>query len=163
MVTAQATSVLGELLESRHMLPIILPSDPKFLCAVPSRRGWENLSQQPFVARDRDERHGFDGSNGTALKRYKTDFQLLPCDGESISIRSLALVDGADWRARCRASEVAEQELDTDGEENIVPVNELEVGSRPGSPHLTSLQPPLGLRRQRREVSGNEESHAGAL
>lgn len=39
----QPPEILGELLESRYMLPLLLPSDPRMLAAVPSRSSEQRI------------------------------------------------------------------------------------------------------------------------
>ena len=45
---AKPPEVLGEFLDSRHMLPLLLPSDPRMLSAAPKRPSlWKNVGSGP--------------------------------------------------------------------------------------------------------------------
>jgi hypothetical protein len=154
--------VLGELLESRHMLPIILPSDSRFLAAVSTRHGWEDVTRGPFVVGVSDEGHLQERRNGFGGKKPALQYELFQCNLATASLRSMTLVDGAEWTIQRHAMEGEADEHDSEigSEPPAVVTEDLEDEDltsvlRPQSPHFTSLQPPLGSRRQRRE-SGDD-------
>ena len=90
-----APEVLGELLDSRYMLPVFLPSDPRLLGAVPGKK--------PFV--DDDTRHP-DAVNGRALSRASQGspgalaWRLPTSRLREVGIRTLQWIDGPSSTAR---------------------------------------------------------------
>ncbi|KAF7965893.1 hypothetical protein HWV62_40993 [Athelia sp. TMB] len=71
---AKAPEVLGELLDSRHMLPLLLPSDPRLLAASP----------------------------GKTIEAEKHQSAQLTVDGRSVSRASAGHRGSMEWRSRAR-------------------------------------------------------------
>jgi hypothetical protein len=106
--------VLGELLESRHMIPLILPSDPKFLCAVSRDLELETVTSRfPGVVHQ-----GPITGNPTSkpLARYMR-YRLRPCTLRSLTSKILTLVDGSQWVHRKRESELEQDYVHIQGKQ----------------------------------------------
>lgn len=94
---ASAPEALGELLDSRHMLPLILPSDPCLLGAVPARipvtearTRSDSIALDPTRSSSRAS-HGITGALGWKLRSRRM---------REVEIRTLQWIDGAPSTAR---------------------------------------------------------------
>lgn len=135
-----APDALGELLDSRHMLSVYLPSDPRLLGAVPGKR--------PFV--DDEPRNSDTTVNGRSVSRASQGtrgamaWRLQSNKLREVGIRTLQCVDGARSTARWYQSPKPEPD-DEDDEETPPPPYEAEdpngvaVEQPRISTHLTPL------------------------
>ncbi|KAG2350276.1 hypothetical protein BDR05DRAFT_9958 [Suillus weaverae] len=74
---AKAPQVLGELLDSRHMLPLFLPSDPRVLSATPEKRVVSGYGERPGArtaahARSTSQASTLDGDGGAMKWRCRS-------------------------------------------------------------------------------------------
>lgn len=136
--------VLGELMESRYMLPLLFPSDPQSLRAVPL---------DPHELSERNE----EPNTPTPLRAL--DFRYLPLNVRAVEFRVINLVDGEGKRDLVDSSMTIdnttvneEEEVDTAGDSRSKENDEDEV---PKSPLLTNLHPQPSLARKAR-VSATE-------
>lgn len=138
--------VLGELLDSRHMLPIFLPSDPRFLGAVPAKRfqGSEPLGLTP-------------GRRSASRARPPMSWRLQSKKLREVEIRTLQWVDGTPSTARWYRSMDVEDEY----EEKPPPYSPEESDSAIGSPvaelrvatHFTPLTRSRSMARSKGRIS----------
>ncbi|KAI0788667.1 DIL domain-containing protein [Abortiporus biennis] len=95
---ARPPEVLGELLDSRHMLPLLLPSDPRLLGAVPSKNVDAEDEKRNSVTNgletQRSASRASSGSRGAMAWRVQTRKL------REISMTTLQWVDGALSAAR---------------------------------------------------------------
>ncbi|KAJ3549652.1 hypothetical protein NM688_g5158 [Phlebia brevispora] len=109
-----APDALGELLDSRHMLSVYLPSDPRLLGAVPGKR--------PFV--DEDPQHLDAKANGRSVSRASQGtrgammWRLQSSKLREVGIRTLQSIDGARSTARWYRPLEPEPEADDDDDED---------------------------------------------
>ena len=101
---------LGELLDSRHMLPLYLPTDPRLLGAIPGKK--------PFV----DDDGRFDATNpnrapsrASQRSRGAVTWRLQSSRLREVGIRTLQFIDGASSTARWYRP-VEDAEADEGGE-----------------------------------------------
>lgn len=90
-----APEVLGELLDSRHMLPLVLPSDPRMLGAIPGKRA--GSEGRPVSAGLEGVRSASRASHGT---RGSMAWRLYGRKLREIEIKTLQWVDGVPSTAR---------------------------------------------------------------
>lgn len=102
-----APDTLGELMDSRHMLPLVLPSDPRLLGAVPAkspltqtRPRSDSVAPDPTRSSSRAS-HGITGTLGWKLRSRKM---------REVEIRTLQWIDGAPSAARWYRSTEFEDE-----------------------------------------------------
>lgn len=86
--------VLGELLDSRHMLPLLLPTEPKLLGAVPSRRLAADTRERDSLMHGQNQSQASLGNRG-AMAWYLNSKKL-----REVGISTLQWVDGAVSAAR---------------------------------------------------------------
>ncbi|KAH8102551.1 DIL domain-containing protein [Cristinia sonorae] len=86
--------ILGELLDSRHMLPLLLPSDPKMLGAVPSKRAAVEERKRPDLSHGRSASQASIGSRGAMAWRLNSKKL------RDVGMGTLQWVDGAVSAAR---------------------------------------------------------------
>src|ERR1700761_8988075 len=84
--------VLGELLESRYMLPLVLPSDPQFLCAI--SKDCEFVDGVTLLRGD-ERRYHTSYSPSTSPRIQQMRFRMMPCKLNSVTLQILSLVDGS--------------------------------------------------------------------
>lgn len=90
----QPPEVLGELLDSRHMLPLLLPSDPKLLGAVPSKRPSTDEHKRSSLT------HGRSVSQASLGSRGAMAWNLNSKKLRDVGMSTLQWVDGAVSAAR---------------------------------------------------------------
>ena len=120
---------LGELLDSRHMLPVYLPSDPRFLGAVPGRKPFmedDKRNSDPNVMEGRAPSRASQGARGAV------EWRLQSGKLREVGIRTLQWIDGPSSAARWfRATDPeAEEDEDEDEEQPLPPYT-------PDDPELT--------------------------
>ncbi|KAI0320337.1 DIL domain-containing protein, partial [Amylostereum chailletii] len=88
---AKPPEVLGEFLDSRHMLPLLLPSDPRMLSAVPKKPPlWKD-------SRPGNEQAGSDGRSASRMSRRSADnipWQTSTRRLRDVGLETLQWVDG---------------------------------------------------------------------
>ena len=98
--------VLGELLDSRHMLPLMLPSDPRLLGAVPSKRSPSEESRDSLS-------HGRSASRASLGSTSAMAWRLNSRKLREVGVGTLQWVDGAisasRWYRRAQV-QIAEEE-----------------------------------------------------
>lgn len=97
---------LGELLDSRHMLPIYLPSDPRMLGAIPAKE----ISTHD--RRNGDSSGPLNGKRSGSHVRPAMSWRLASRKLREVEIRTLQWVDGAPSAARWYRSLDVEDEED---------------------------------------------------
>jgi hypothetical protein len=141
--------ILGELMESRHMLPLVFPSDSQMLRTVP-------LDPQEIAERNQEP------NTPTPLKTLP--YRLLRLDLRAVELQVIELVDGEERRRPIidGAYSIDNTTIDTEepvedapSEHNGVDDADGDLGDRPLSPHLTKLHPQPSLSRKAR-VSATE-------
>lgn len=107
---AKAPQVLGELLDSRYMLPLLLPSDPRMLAASPGKHPFPGAEEKrrsaQLAAEGRSASRASAGSRGSMAWRSKSH------KVREIGVEALQCVDGI-WSAS-RWGMVAEPHDDSD-------------------------------------------------
>ncbi|PCH33875.1 hypothetical protein WOLCODRAFT_135367 [Wolfiporia cocos MD-104 SS10] len=88
---ASAPEPLGELLDSRHMLPLLLPSDPRMLGALPASRSLSDDEKQhnPRLSQDSTASRASFGARGAMAWRLKSKKL------RDVGVGTLQWVDGA--------------------------------------------------------------------
>jgi hypothetical protein len=139
--------VLRELLDSRYILPILFPSDPKYLRAV---------SMDPYEIMEL----GQEPNTPTPLKTLP--FRLQPLNTKSVELRIMNLIDGErretvyDIMTGMDNSTIAnEEDENSDDTEEDNQESAVDLTLRPTSPYLTTLHPQPSLSRKAR-VSASE-------
>lgn len=104
-----APEALGELMDSRHMLPLILPSDPRLLGAVPAKAAipQARLRSDPLVAENAVRSSSRASNRASEALGWRLRTRKL----REVEIRTLQWVDGAPSAARWyRAVEFDEED-----------------------------------------------------
>ncbi|TFY55227.1 hypothetical protein EVJ58_g8382 [Rhodofomes roseus] len=104
---ARAPEPLGELLDSRHMLPLLFPSDPKMLGALPANRTTpeEDKRSSSRLSQDSSASRASFGTRGAMTWRLKTKKL------RDVSAITLQFVDGSRAARRwTRPAEIEEEE-----------------------------------------------------
>lgn len=162
-VPPKPPAVLGELLDSRHMLPLLLPSDPIHLGALPilpkekhlENDGSKVENSRPSSVNSSRSRGCMEWSSRTRKLRV-VGTEILSLMGETFhpggrwkwSASVLEIGDEADLQSKA-SSQVAYPETNE--------VAEVEEGERTKSPKLT-LNPPRMNKGQRRKASEDDQS-----
>lgn len=123
---ASAPEPLGELMDSRFMLPLLLPSDPRMLGALPAKRPLsdeEKPHHNPRLSQDSTASRASFGSRGAMAWRLKSKKL------REVGVGTLQWVDGL--RSATRWSRAAE-------------VNEEEWSDQPPPYSMDDIQPPQG-------------------
>ncbi|KAI0756736.1 DIL domain-containing protein [Daedaleopsis nitida] len=156
---AKAPDPLGELLDSRHMLPLLLPSDPRMLGAIPTKpanfddekRTSVRLSVDSSSRSTSRASFGNRGAMGWRFSRHLRD----------IGPTTLQWVDGSGAAARWTRPEPEPVELEDDDERPPPPYSPDEHGEDGDdlkidtAVHLTVLtRAPSGRSRGRASVAG---------
>ncbi|TCD67088.1 hypothetical protein EIP91_000551 [Steccherinum ochraceum] len=101
--------VLGELLDSRHMLPLLLPSDPRLLGAAPSTRPASEETKRSSMSHGRNASQASLGSQGAMAWRLNSKRL------RDVGMGTLQWVDGAvsasRWYRRAQV-QIAEEEAE---------------------------------------------------
>jgi len=148
-------AVLGELVDSRHMLPLLLPSDPIHLGALPilpkekhlDRHGSKEENSRPSSVNSTRSRGCMEWSSKTRKLRV-VGTEILDLMGEPS-------YPGGRWKWTTSALEIGDEaEPESKGGSEVAypeanEVTELEHGERAKSPKLT-LNPPRVNKAQRR-------------
>lgn len=137
--------VLGELLESRYMLPLVLPSDPQFLCAISEE--YEFADGVAFLQGDERGHHSTYSPNASPRIR-KMRFRMMPCKLNSVTLQTLSLVDGSQ-RIQHRRYETEEDRdyvhIESDRSDHLQSVEEPDpegfLGNNRTSPKYTTIHP----------------------
>ncbi|KAI0687789.1 DIL domain-containing protein [Cytidiella melzeri] len=145
---------LGELLDSRHMLPLFLPSDPRFLGAVPvkqnpSYQGSHHTSMSSNVGS-----HKRSGSRVRAAMSWKLPSRKL----REVEIRTLQWIDGAPSAARWYRSIEVDDEDEEKPPSYSLGDSDTEVGQLRATTHFTPLTRSRSVARSR----GRMNSTAGS-
>ncbi|KIM75400.1 hypothetical protein PILCRDRAFT_827312 [Piloderma croceum F 1598] len=123
---AKAPQVLGELLDSRYMLPLLLPSDPRMLSASPGKPpsldAKEKRRSAQLAAEGRSASRASAGTRGSMAWRSKSR------KIREIGVEALQFVDGV--RSASRWS-MAVEAMDNDSEHDVHP-NESVSDEGPG-------------------------------
>lgn len=145
-----ASEALGELLDSRHMLPLALPSDPRLLGAVPgkglptsTRPRSDPIIPEPPRSSSRASQ-GITGAMGWKLRSRKM---------REVEIRTLQWIDGAPSTARWYRP----LELDDDEERPpppYTPIEEVDSTDVKVALHLTPFTNSRISRSRGRQSSG---------
>ena len=115
----RASEPLGELLDSCHMLPLVLPSDPRLLAALPVLRQLpeDDKRHRPSLSVDESSRSASRASFGTrGAMAWRLDARRL----REVGIGTLQRIDGtgsAKWTRMVEFDETAEAEAEADGDE----------------------------------------------
>jgi hypothetical protein len=165
-------AVLGELLDSRHMLPLFLPSDPIHLGALPilpKEKHLENDGKQVEISRPSSvnssrSRGCMEWSSRTRKLRV-VGTEILSLMGEPFhpggrwkwSTSVLEIGDEADVQSKGGGSQVAYPETN-----EVTTEMEMDEGGRTKSPKLT-LNPPRMNKAQRRKTSEDDPSAYSGL
>ncbi|KAG5653579.1 hypothetical protein H0H81_012086 [Sphagnurus paluster] len=136
---------LGELLDSRYMLPLLFPSDPRMLSALPPKLP---LSEDE----KRGKRNGHSSFNGRSLPWRSRNRKL-----REVGISALQWVDGIRSAARWASPMVSEEDDEesqqppgyTSDDPNIDRVIDLRVNT-----HITPLTRKPSVRKGRHSVGG---------
>jgi len=109
---AKAPQVLGELLDSRHMLPLLLPSDPRMLAASPGKPPTQDTEEKrksaQLTVQGRSASRASAGNRGSMAWRSKSR------KVREIGVEALQFVDGI--RSASRWTMAAEEYNDNDSE-----------------------------------------------
>ncbi|KAI0931856.1 hypothetical protein AcW1_000858 [Taiwanofungus camphoratus] len=106
---AKAPEPLGELLDSRHMLPLLLPSDPRMLGALPTERSIsdEEKRSNPRLSQDSTASRASFGSRGAMA--WRLDSKKL----REVGVGTLQFIDGSRAATRwIRPTEFDEEDWD---------------------------------------------------
>ncbi|KAF7320071.1 hypothetical protein MKEN_00791400 [Mycena kentingensis (nom. inval.)] len=147
---AKPPQVLGELLDSRHMLPLVFPSDPRMLSALPVL-----LEEPPNNPRlTPDSRSSSRASEGHGLMQWRSRDRTL----REVNAGTLKWVDGA--RSAARWGRLPNPEPEADAEEE-----EAREGVADGDPlalrvdtHITPLTMKPSGRKGRQSQGGEAET-----
>ncbi|KAG6818017.1 hypothetical protein H0H87_009172 [Tephrocybe sp. NHM501043] len=121
---------LGELLDSRYMLPLLFPSDPRMLAALPQR----------LTLSDEEKREKKTGNNAESMRNIPWRFRNKRL--RDIGVGALQWIDGI----RSAASWVRPSLDDEDGPQ--LPVYTLNQADRNHEPNLKIIVPATPLTRQ---------------
>lgn len=94
---AKPPQVLGELLDSRYMLPLVFPSDPRMLAAVPAKGHVEEEEPKDRLSLSADDGRSSPASSKSARPRH---WRLRTRKVRQIGIETLRWVDGVRSAAR---------------------------------------------------------------
>lgn len=109
--------VLGELLESRYMLPLVMPSDPRMLAAVPGRR-LEAVQPPKLGAQLGDKGHARNLSTLGSNSRRVLDWKMGRKQMRKIGVDVLDYLDGSSNKGRWVRREDSNP-VDDDGTESV--------------------------------------------
>jgi len=138
--------VLGELMESRYMLPLVLPSEPQLLRAVP-------LDHQELLERTQEP------DTPTPLRTLP--YRFLTVNERAVELRVIDLIDGEKKGHTTTLVSIGNSLLTNEGDEPdfaaIIQVETSgdETSGESTSPRLTALHPQPSLSRKAR-VSATE-------
>lgn len=105
---ARPPQVLGELLDSRHMLPLLFPSDPRMLAALPGRLPFSDEKPPLSAQLPADSRSASRASSGS---RGSMPWRLRNRKLREVGVKTLQWVDGIHSAARwARLAEHADDE-----------------------------------------------------
>ncbi|KAI0348366.1 hypothetical protein BDW22DRAFT_1385642 [Trametopsis cervina] len=145
--------VLGELLDSRHMLPLFLPSDPRYLGAVPVKQSTPDNKRASVSSSVNSSKRS--GSRMRAAMAWKLPSREL----REVEIRTLQWIDGAPSTARWyRSMEVDEAEEVE--EEKPPPYSPADSDSAVGELRVTTHFTPLTRSRSLARSKGRMSSAA---
>jgi hypothetical protein len=154
---AKPPQVLGEFLDSRHMLPLFLPSDPRLLSAMPGKAwtlsGGNGVSAQP-------ESNGPAGSR--AEGRTGVDWRCNDRRLREVRIDMLQWVDGVRsatdrWRQPMTTDDFNEDEVDPSqpmDSDNSGHDSQKELGVNGSPPRFTALTRKPSARSKGRQSLG---------
>ncbi|KIJ68538.1 hypothetical protein HYDPIDRAFT_173232 [Hydnomerulius pinastri MD-312] len=112
---AKAPQVLGELLDSRYMLPLFLPSDPRMLSAAPVKRYITEYTRRPST-------HQVDPrSSSSASATGSMEWKCRSCRVRNVSIDALRWLDGFKPSRWARPIDI-ESHLDDDDDDDSPPL-----------------------------------------
>ncbi|OCH94762.1 hypothetical protein OBBRIDRAFT_845272 [Obba rivulosa] len=152
---AKAPEPLGELLESRHMLPLFLPSDPRMLGTLPVRRQDAEYEKRQSFRSSIDLEPGRSASRASFGSRGAFAWRFSGSKLREVGPSALQWVDGS--RAAHRYSRAIEVD-DGEGEKPLsISLDDLEPGlnTLESAPRLTPLtRRPSGRGRGRASAAG---------
>lgn len=155
---AQPPEVLGELLDSRYMLPLFFPSDPRMLSALPGNipereREKRGSVQFTLTADNRSASSASFGNRGTMA--WKSRSKGL----RQVQLDILQWVDGVRAVGRwSRQPEIEDEDEDEDGHAIRSDDSSIDGVMRSPSPHLTPLRRKASTRSRTGRASTIEEA-----
>lgn len=152
----KSPDVLGELLDSRHMLPLLLPSDPVHLGALPILPKEKHLDGYTSKA-ENSRPSSINSAKGRGCMEWSSRPRKLRIVGtEILNLMGEPSYPGGRWKWSTSVLEIGDEaELESKGGSQVAypePADEVE---RAKSPKLT-LNPPRVNKAQRRMTTDNQ-------
>ncbi len=134
---ARPPQALGELLDSRFMIPLLFPSNPRFLAALPGKQAVPMGDKRTSIQSFSSDRHSIRSSTTSKPLPWRSRHR----KGRQIDVRTLDRMDGA--RPRGRWGRAVQDHEPDDGNEKPV-LNGLHVEQlEDATIHLNTQATPL--------------------